>query len=80
VVGGLELGDADLLESGEEFADAAVVLEPGAVALDLLGGESSGDGFACDFAGPLPVGAVGAGWVGLARAAGSPAAGVALLD
>ena len=80
VVGGVELGDADLLESGEEFADAAVVLDPRAVAVGLVCGEPSGDGFAGDFAGPLPVGAVGARGVALAGAAGSSAAGVAFGD
>ena len=69
-----------MLEVCEEFADAAVVLDRGTVALDLVGGESLGDGFAGDFAGPLPVGAVWAGWVGLAGAAGFAAEGVALLD
>ena len=77
---GLDVLDGDLLEAGDELADAAVVLDPWAVAVGLLGGEPSGDGFAGDFAGPLPVGAVGAGWVGLAGAAGFAAAGVALLD
>lgn len=77
---GFEVGDAECFEACEEFADAAVVLDPGVVALDLVGGEASGDGFAGDFAGPLPVGAVGAGWVGLARAAGFAAVGVALLE
>ena len=77
---GFEVGDAECLEAGEEFADAAVILDPGAVALDLVGGEASGDGFAGAFAGPLPVWAVGAGRVGLARAAGFAAVGVALLE
>jgi hypothetical protein len=79
-VGGFEVSDGDLLEAGDEFADAAVVFDPGAAALDLFGGEAAGDGLAGDFAGPLPVGAMGAGWVGLAGAAGFAAAGVALLD
>ena len=77
---GFEVGDTESFEAGEEFADAAVVLDPGAVALGLVGGESSGDGFAGDFAGPLPVGAVRSGWVGLAGAACFAAVGVAVLE
>jgi len=79
-VSGLEVGDADRLEACEQFSDAAVGFDPWAVALALFGCESSGDCLAGDFARPLPVGAVGAGWIALAGAARSPAAGVALLD
>jgi len=77
---GFETLDAECFEAGEEFTDPSVVLDPRLVALDLVGGESSGDGLAGDFAGPLPVRAVRAGWVGLAGAACLAAVGVALLE
>ena len=77
---GFEAFDADLLESGEEFADAAVVVDPALVLGGLFFAEVAADGFVGDFACPLPVGAVAAGWVGLAGAAGFAAAGVALGD
>ena len=77
---GLEVSGAERFEAGEEFADAPIVLDPGAVALGLLWGEPSGDRFAGDFAGPLPVGAVQAGSGRLGSAAWFAAVGVALLD
>jgi hypothetical protein len=77
---GLEALDADLLEAGEEFADAVVVGDPVLVFGGLVFFEVFADGFVFDFAGPVPVGAVWAGWVGLAGAAGASAAGVALGD
>lgn len=77
---GLESLDADRFEAGEEFADAAVVVDPVLVLVGLVLAEVFADGFVFDFAGPVPVGAVAARWVGLAGAAGSSAAGVALCD
>ena len=74
---GVEAFDCDRLEAGEELADASVVGDPCAVALALFWAEPAGDGFAGDFACPLPVGPVGAGWVGLAGAACFSAVGVA---
>ena len=76
----MEALDADGFEAGEEFADAAVVLDPVLGFGGLVLAEVFADGFVFDFAGPVPVGAVAAGWVGLAGAAGSSAAGVALGD
>ena len=80
MVVGVEVGDADLFEAGDEFADAAVVFDPGSVLLGLLFVEPAADGFVFDFPGPVPVGAVEAWGVGVAAAAGSSAAHVALLD
>jgi hypothetical protein len=80
VLFGFEGFDADCLEAGDEFAYAAVVVDPALVFVGLFFAEVAADGFVGDFAGPLPVGAVAAGWVGLAGAAGFAAAGVALGD
>jgi hypothetical protein len=77
---GFETLDAECFEAGEEFAYAAVVVDPVLVLGGLFFAEVAADGFVGDFAGPLPVGAVGAGWVGLAGAAGVSAAGVAFGD
>ena len=68
--------DADLFEAGEEFADPAVVGDPVLALGGLVFFEVSADGFVFDFAGPVPVGAVAAGRVGLAGAAGSSGCGV----
>ena len=77
---GFEAFDADLLEAGEEFADAAVVVDPALGVVGLVCGEVSADGFVGDFAGPVPVGAVQAWGVVVAGAAGFAAAGVAFGD
>ena len=77
---GFEAFDADLLESGEEFADAAVVLDPALGVVGLVLGEVFADCFVGDFAGPVPVGAVEAWGVVVAGAGGFAAAGVALGD
>ena len=55
---GFEAFDADLFESGEELADAAVVLDPALGVVGLVLGEVFADGFVGDLAGPVPVGAV----------------------
>jgi hypothetical protein len=80
VLVGLEAGDADCFEAGEEFADAAVVVDPALGFVGLLFGEVSAGGFVGDFAGPVPVGAVQAWRVVVAGAGGLAAAGVALGD
>ena len=68
-------GEAEFLEFGDQFAQAAVVVEPGAVVGELVVGQDAGGGFDVFFAGPLVVGAVQPGRVGVAAAAGVPAAG-----
>src|SRR6516165_10584871 len=68
-------GEAELFELGDEFAQAAVVVEPGAVVGELLVGEDAGGGLAVLLAGPLVVGAVQLRGVGVAAAAGVAAAG-----
>ena len=77
---GLEGLDSDCLEAGDELAYASVVVDPALAIGGLLFAEVAADGFVLDFACPLPVGAVAAGWVGLAGAAGFAAVGVALLE
>jgi hypothetical protein len=80
VLCGLEGLDPDCLEAGDELAYSAVVVDPVLVFGGLFFAEVAADGFVGDFACPLPVGAVAAGWVGLAGAAGFAAAGVAFGD
>jgi len=72
-------GDAqgEFLDAGEGAADVAGGVEPGLVAGGLVGGEVDGDGLAVALAGPLPVGAVRAGRVGVAPASRLAAAGAA---
>ena len=77
---GFEAFDADLFESGEELADAAVVLDPALGVVGLVWGEVFADGFVGDLAGPVPVGAVQARGVVVTSAAWFAAAGVALGD
>jgi len=77
---GFEAFDADLFESGEELADAAVVLDPALGVVGLVLGEVFADGFVGDLAGPVPVGAVQARGVVVTSAAWFAAAGVALGD
>src|SRR5512135_1866349 len=74
---GVVLGDveAECLEFGDKLAQAAVVVEPGAVVGELVVGQDAGGGFAVFLAGPLVVGAVQGGRVGVAAAAGVAAAG-----
>ena len=60
--------EAEGLEFGEQVAEAALVVEPGLVVGELVVGEQPGDGLAGDFAGPLVVGAVQPGRVGVAAA------------
>src|SRR5437867_1503658 len=72
---GLGDGEAEFLEFGDELAQPAVVVEPGAVVGELLIGQDAGGGLAVFLAGPLVVGAVQPGRVGAAAAAGVPAAG-----
>ena len=75
-----EGGGAECFEPGEEFAQAAVVVDPGLVVVVLVGAEPAADGLGGDLAGPLPVGAVQAGRVGVAAAVGPAAAGTPLGD
>ena len=77
---GFEAFDADLFESGEELADAAVVLDPALGVVGLVWGEVFADGFVGDLAGPVAVGAVQARGVVVTSAAGFAAAGVAVGD
>lgn len=62
---------------GGQFPEPAAAGEPGCVGVVLGLGEGPGDGLAPDGAGPLDVGAVQGGRVGLAGAAGLAAAGAA---
>src|ERR1017187_3257340 len=62
---------------GGQFAEPAGAGEPGRVGVVLDRGEDAGDGLAFDGAGPLDVGAVQGGRVGLAGAGGLAAAGAA---
>ena len=61
-------GEAEVLEFGDELAQAAVVVEPGAVVGELVVGQDAGGGLAVFLAGPLVVGAVQPGRVGVAAA------------
>ena len=71
--------EGDGLEFGEDLSDASGVVEPGSVALDLLGTEIARDGPSVGApAGLLQVGAVQLGGVGTAPAAGFAAAHAAL--
>ena len=72
---GLGDGEAEFLEFGDELAEAAVVVEPGAVVGELVVGQDAGGGLAVFLAGPLVVGAVQLRGVGVAAAAGVAAAG-----
>lgn len=71
LLGGVE---GERFELCDQLAEAAVVLEPGLVALELFGGESAGDGLARDLPGPGDIGAVQAWRVGVAGAVGLAAA------
>jgi hypothetical protein len=51
-------GEAELLELGDELAQAAVVVEPGTIVGQLLIRQDAGGGLAVFLAGPLVVGAV----------------------
>src|SRR6266702_407347 len=68
-------GEAEGFELGDELAQAAVVVEPGAVVGELVVGQDAGGGLAVFLAGPLVVGAVQLRGVGAAAAAGVSAAG-----
>jgi hypothetical protein len=59
-------------------AEPAVVVEPLPVVVELVVGDDPGDGLAGGLAGPLPVGAVQDGRVGVAAAAGLAAPDVPL--
>src|SRR5215831_15131419 len=71
-------GGAEGFEAGEEFAEPPVVADPGLVVVMLVGAEPAADGLGGDLAGPLPVGAVQAGRVGVAAAVAAAAAGTPL--
>ena len=77
---GFEAFDADLLESGEEFADAAVVVDPALGVVGLVLGEVAPDGLVGDLAGPVSVGAVQAWGVVVTGAARFAAAGLSFGD
>src|SRR6266705_561140 len=69
-------GEAEGFEFGDELAQAAVVVEPGAVVGELVACQDAGGGLAAVFlAGTLVVGAVAPGRVGVAAAARVSAAG-----
>ena len=62
---GLGDGEAEGFEFGDELAQAAVVVEPGAVVGELVVGQDAGGGPAVFLGGPLVVGAVqlrGSAW------------------
>ena len=61
---GLGDGEAEFFELGDQFAEPAVVVEPGAVVGELVIGQDAGGGLAVFLAGPLVVGAVRPGRVG----------------
>ncbi len=69
-------GQGQGFELGDQGAEPAVVVEPLLVVVELLVGDEAGDGLAGHLAGPLPVGAVQDGRVGVAAAAGLAAADV----
>jgi integrase len=77
---GFEGGGAEGFEPGEELVQAAVVVDPCLVVAVLVGAEPAADGFGGDLAGPLVVGAVEAGRVGVAGAVAAAAAGAAFAD
>ena len=77
---GFKGGGAEGFELGEQFPQAPVVVDPGLVVLVLVGAEPAADGFRGDFAGPLPVGAVQPGRVGVTAAVAVAAAGAAFGD
>jgi hypothetical protein len=70
---GLGDGQAQGFEFGDELAQAAVVVEPGAVVGELVIGQDAGGGCPVFLAGPLVVGAVPLRRVGVAAAATSRA-------
>ena len=77
---GFEGGGAEGFELGEQFVQAAVVVDPGLVVAVLVGAEPAADRFRGDFAGPLQVRAVQAGRVGVAAAVAAAAAGAPFGD
>src|SRR5580693_9116247 len=77
---GFESGGAEGFEPGEQFVQPPVVVDPGLVVAVLVVAEPAADGFRGDLAGPLPVGAVQAGRVGVAAAVAAAAAGAPLGD
>ncbi len=68
-------GQAEGFELGDEGAEPPLVVEPLLVVGELVIGEQPGDGLAGDLAGPLVVGAVQHGRVGVAVAVGPAAPG-----
>src|SRR5260221_8968923 len=69
-------GQGQGFELGDQGAEPTVVAEPLPVVVELVVGDEPGDGLAAGLAGPLPVGAVQDGRVGVAAAAGLAAADV----
>jgi hypothetical protein len=80
LLAGLGVGDGEgeFFEFGDQGAEAAVVVEPLPVVVELVVGDEPGDGFPGGLAGPLPVGAVQVRGVGVAAAGGLAAADVPL--
>ena len=71
---------ADLLHLGDDVGQAAAVGDPFLVERGLGFVQAPSDGSAGVIAGPLPVGAVRLGRIGVAAAAGGSAVGVAADD
>src|SRR5215472_654588 len=69
-VGGLDDGEGEFLELGEQRAELFGVVEQRLPGGELLGGEPAGGGLPADLAGPFGVGAVPGGRAGVAAAAG----------
>lgn len=76
---GVGLG-GEVEELGDDLIEVLGVVHPFAIALDLMVGEVPRDGLAGHLGGPLPVGSVEAGGIGVAGAAGGAAAGEAFQD
>src|SRR5258708_13994543 len=68
------------MERSDEGLERGVVVEPLAVVVELVVGQDPGDGLAAGLAGPLVVGAVQDGRVGVAAAGGVAAADVPLRE
>src|SRR5215469_8955118 len=67
---GLDDGEGEFLELGEQRAEFFGVVEQRLPVGELPGGEPAGDGLAADLSGPFGVGAVPGGGAGVAAAAG----------
>jgi hypothetical protein len=72
---GVSDGQGEGFQLGDQGAEPAVVVEPLPVVAELVAGDEPGDGLARGLAGPLPVGPVQDGRVGVAAAVRPAAAG-----